>query len=82
MILVFSVSSSDLINLPSWARWIAQDADGVWWAYEVEPLQFHKGCYENEVGRIQRVCKEDEPKNWRETCRRVDNTNNKGSTPP
>ena len=38
-------------NIPYWAKWIAQDADGHWWAYEVEPLQYHKGWYENELGR-------------------------------
>jgi len=29
---------------------LAQDADGQWWGYSVEPLQHHKGWYENEVG--------------------------------
>lgn len=42
-------------NLPAWAGWIAQDADGTWWAYEAEPNQQHNGWYENEVGRIQRL---------------------------
>ena len=38
------------INIPAWVNWIAQDADGAWWGYSVEPLQFHQGWYENELG--------------------------------
>lgn len=38
-------------NLPLWARWLAQDADGRWWAYEHEPHRHEHGWYENEVGR-------------------------------
>ena len=39
-------------TLPDWVQYIAQDADGQWWAYEAEPNQSHIGWYENEVGRI------------------------------
>lgn len=38
------------ISVPEWVRFIAQDADGSWWGYSVEPLQNHRGWYENEVG--------------------------------
>ena len=38
-------------QIPSWALWLAKDEDERCWAYEVEPLQFHKGWYENELGR-------------------------------
>ena len=38
-------------NLPQWVKWIAQDADGAWWGYSVEPLEFSDGWYENEVGQ-------------------------------
>ena len=37
-------------TIPDWVNWIAQDADGAWWGYSVEPLQFDRGWYENEVG--------------------------------
>lgn len=40
---------------PDWALWVAKDEDGKCWAYEVEPLQFHKGWYENELGRNEQV---------------------------
>jgi len=49
------VNKLDFPRLPSWAKWVAQDADGTWWAYEAEPNQQHNGWYENEVGRIQRL---------------------------
>ena len=48
------------IKLPDWVNWIAQDANGCWWGYEVEPLQFDQGWYENEIGRRIRV-KNDHP---------------------
>ena len=37
-------------NLPEWVKWKAQDADGAWWGYSVEPLEYSDGWYENEVG--------------------------------
>jgi len=40
---------------PEWVQWIAQDADGCWWGFEVEPLQHHQGWYENEVGRYIKI---------------------------
>ncbi len=36
--------------LPDWVKWKAQDADGAWWGYSVEPLEYSDGWYENEVG--------------------------------
>ena len=49
---------------PTWAKWLAQDADGTWWVYEVEPLQYHKGWYENEVGRRMRLAQGVPNDNW------------------
>jgi len=37
-------------TIPGWVNWLAQDADGRWWGYSVEPQQHHQGWYENEVG--------------------------------
>jgi hypothetical protein len=53
------------VTIPDWAEWLAQDEDGTWWAYEVEPNQQHNGWYENEVGRIQRLARSDVPLDWR-----------------
>lgn len=39
-----------LSDIPVWVNWLAQDADGAWWGYSTEPLQFDQGWYENEVG--------------------------------
>jgi hypothetical protein len=61
-------------NIPDWARWKAQDADGTWWAFEVEPLQFHKGWYENEVGRFQRLFSDKPSEDWKHTLSRLDHT--------
>lgn len=46
------LSKPDLssVKVPEWVRFIAQDSDGSWWGYSVDPLQNHRGWYENELG--------------------------------
>jgi len=58
-------------DLPDWARWIATDADGAVWAYEVEPLLHDTGWYENEVGRRALVGREAVSTNWRDSLKRA-----------
>ncbi|HHJ18019.1 MAG TPA: hypothetical protein ENJ80_15140 [Gammaproteobacteria bacterium] len=58
-------------GLPAWVKWLAQDADGAWWGYEVEPLQHHKGWYENEVGRRHRVAGGEKNAQWASSLRKV-----------
>lgn len=57
--------------LPAWAAWLAQDADGAWWCFEVEPNQHDTGWYENEVGRYRKVRQDAPNPNWRDTLIRV-----------
>jgi hypothetical protein len=57
--------------LPVWAQWLAQDGDGTWWVYEVEPLQYHRGWYENEIGRRLRVAAGGPNEDWAGTLRRI-----------
>ena len=45
----------DSSEIPDWVCWIAQDADGTWWGYEVEPNLAHLSWYENEVGNSVRL---------------------------
>ncbi len=54
-------------QLPETAKWLAQDADGTWWAFEVEPLCFDKGWYENELGNCWRLVATEKPDDFR-TC--------------
>ena len=54
-------------KVPAWARWLAQDEDGTWWAYEAEPNQQDHGWYENEVGRIVRLGQTAPPDDWEST---------------
>lgn len=54
-------------NIPAWVNWVAQDADGTWWGYEVEPLQHHQGWYENELGRCCRIKKDNPNPAWRQS---------------
>jgi len=52
--------------VPSWANWVAQDADGTWWAYEAEPNQYDDGWYENEVGRSLKIKQDVTNKAWQQ----------------
>ena len=61
----------NLEYLPDWANWIAQDADGAWWAYEAHPNQQEHGWYENEVGRIAPLGKTTPPVNWSATLKKL-----------
>lgn len=54
----------NITELPDWVHWLAQDSDGLWWGYEVEPLQHHKGWYENEVGQNIRLGQHAPNSNW------------------
>lgn len=59
------------VEIPGFIGWIAQDADGAWWGYEVEPLQQHSGWYENEVGKcLKLTCTRANP-DWRDTLRKI-----------
>ncbi len=53
--------------LPEWVCWLAQDADGSWWGYEVEPLEHHQGWYENELGRRIKLCCEPPNPQWQQS---------------
>ena len=55
------------ISLPDWVRFIAQDSDGIWWGYSVEPLQNHRGWYENEVGQHIKLMHSDGASKWKDS---------------
>ncbi|MCG6887175.1 MAG: hypothetical protein LJE74_08200 [Proteobacteria bacterium] len=61
----------DFNNAPAWVNWIAQDANGTWWGYSVEPLQQTYGWYENEVGRCIRLHSGEPDSDWRYSLRRI-----------
>ncbi len=46
---------------------MAQDEDGSWWGYSVEPLQNHRGWYENEVGQHVKLLQVAENKKWQDS---------------
>lgn len=54
---------------PAWVRWVAQDEDGAWWGYQVEPLRHDHGWYENEVGRCIKLAHEVTGANWADSLR-------------
>ena len=61
----------DADRLPEWVAWVAQDADGAWWGYEVEPLQYHHGWYENELGRRIRLLAGAPNGDWPDSLQKV-----------
>jgi len=60
-------------KLPLWVRWKAQDADGAWWGYSVEPLEFSEGWYENEVGQRIKIEQSQANSNWKNSLTKVNN---------
>jgi hypothetical protein len=61
----------DFNEIPGWVCWIAQDADGAWWGYQVEPNQSHQGWYENEVGECIQLGKTEKNVDWILTLRKI-----------
>ena len=59
------------LTIPHWVNWIAQDEDGAWWGYQVEPLQQHNGWYENEVGQHIKLMVTTRNVNWQTTLKRL-----------
>jgi hypothetical protein len=62
----------DFSQLPDWVRWVAQDADGSWWAYEHEPNMSDSGWYENEVGRSVQLRKDTPNSLWRQEIHNIE----------
>ncbi len=60
-------------TFPDWVNWIAQDEDGHWWGYSVEPLQHDHGWYENEVGNYILLTKEAPNKHWKQSLQKIKN---------
>jgi hypothetical protein len=61
----------DESTLPIWARWLAQDADGTWWAYEAEPHIAERSWYENEVGESIVVIKKAPNAQWKNSLKKI-----------
>ena len=53
------------VDIPGWVNWLAQDRDGTWWGYSVEPLLHDSGWYENEVGDYIRLGYTPASADWR-----------------
>ena len=59
------------LDIPHWVNWIAQDADGTWWGYQVEPLQNHHGWYENEVGQNIKLTEDRPNPDWQNSLEKI-----------
>ena len=51
-------------EIPDWANWMAQDKDGMWYAYETEPRQ--NGYEWTTDDMIQYIGLSAEPKDWKQ----------------
>ena len=58
-------------NLPQWVKWLAQDEDGAWWGYSVEPLEYSRGWYENEIGLQQKIKQSSANPDWRNSLTKI-----------
>lgn len=58
-------------KLPEWVKWKAQDADGAWWGYSVEPLEFNNGWYENEVGLRIKIKQANANPDWKKSLTKI-----------
>ena len=56
---------------PDWVNWIAQDEDGRWWGFSVEPLEHSTGWYENEVGRYVLLYIDKPNINWKKSLTKI-----------
>lgn len=61
----------DFNQIPDWVCWLAQDSDGSWWGYQVEPNMSHRGWYENEVGKSINLGKSLIEEDWSLTLKRI-----------
>lgn len=61
------------LHMPAWVNWVAQDENGAWWGYSVEPLRNDHGWYENEVGRYTRIGESDADQ-WESSLQRIKHT--------
>lgn len=55
---------------PSWANWIAQDADGRWWYFEYKPSVVDD-CWYGGISKLQLARQSEPSANWRDTLRRL-----------
>lgn len=62
---------SYLDRIPVNYHWVAQDANGNCWAYEVEPHQHCSGWYENEIGSLVFLFQGEPNAYWHETLQAV-----------
>ncbi len=61
----------DFTEIPDWVCWIAQDASGIWWGYQVEPNLSHLSWYENEVGDSVNLGEGAKDVDWLLTLKRI-----------
>ena len=67
------MSQNNTQGLPIWVKWKAQDADGAWWGYSVEPLEFSDGWYENEVGQRIKIEHAKANPDWMNSLTKINN---------
>lgn len=65
------MSQKSNCKLPHWVKWKAQDADGAWWGYSVEPLEFTEGWYENEIGQRIKIKQSQANPDWKKSLTKV-----------
>ena len=59
------------VQVPDWAKWVAQDEDGAWFAFSCKPLP-GSAVWNTHHGSMEELCETHSfNPNWRETLREV-----------
>ncbi|NIP74074.1 MAG: FHA domain-containing protein [Gammaproteobacteria bacterium] len=64
-------NTGDAVPLPPEIEWVAQDADGVWWGFEREPIPEASGWHDHQSGNYIRIGQGVPSGNWADSLRRI-----------
>ena len=60
------MNKPDWKDAPEWAVWLAQDADGEWWWYQMRPHKVFEHIW-YAGGRAAAICKDQRSHKWENT---------------
>lgn len=64
--MLVELNKGKFVEIEKWVKYIAQDEDGIWWAYPNKPKQFFgsKSGYWDTYGEIEYLAYDRKPTNW------------------
>lgn len=61
----------DTVPIPPEIRWVAQDAEGIWWGFERQPVQEANGWTDHQCGNYIRIGRGARSSHWADSLWRV-----------